>query len=698
MPGNTDSSIPAASVIAQGSIQAVHDTPVVKKIKRTRLKDARRHGPRIDSQKLNWALAFLLLCATPFVFHLPLWPVVLVYAAVVWRWRLRRRNRRIPHVIIRYGLTLTMAGVVFVTFGTFNGIEPGSSLLLVMAAMKLLESVAVRDLLVLIFMSFFMILAAFLFDQSLSSTAIALGLVWTGLTTLIQVNRDTVPDPAKRVFQKSGRIVLQSVPLLLLLFILFPRIPGPFWALPTTDTGTTGLSDSMEPGSISTLLNSSEIAFRVYFDDEQPRRHQLYWRGPVLEVLEGGKWSKRRVQTAPSEVRLFGPGINYTLVLEPHQTKWLLGLEFVHADSLPRFSEFSPTGELVSRKVVTERLRLKLKSHPTYVFAPNLDDAQRRLNLQTPNTDNPRTKSLALSWQDNAEPKQIVETALAYFNREPFVYSLTNTGLAKENSVDSFLFDRRRGFCGHYASSFALLMRFAGIPARVVTGYMGGEVNGITGHTTVRQSDAHAWAEVWLQGRGWVRIDPTAAVAPERVEQGIAGALPDGEFLPTLLMGNSGVMTGLRQAMDAANANWNNWVLGYSDERQWSLLRKLGLKDRSMPALIGVLTASVVGTLLLLTLWLKQRGRYRPKDPIVRLFHSFQYRLEKLGVESRPTEDALALAQRAGAILPELSGVMQQFCTIYQEARYGKRAPENATSTLAALLAQLPRRRSSLIR
>ncbi|MFK8031155.1 MAG: DUF3488 and DUF4129 domain-containing transglutaminase family protein [Gammaproteobacteria bacterium] len=664
--------------------------PTRKKRSLIRLKDGRRNGPKLDALKLNWTLGFLVLSALPFLTHLPLWPVALVIGASAWRWWLRRRGGRIPHALLRYTMTLTMAGVVYTTFGTFNGIEPGSSLLLVMAAMKLLESVTVRDLLVLVFMSFFMILAAFLFDQSLISTAIALALVWIGTTTLVQVNRDTTPESPGKVFKQAGRIVVQAVPLLLLLFLLFPRIPGPFWALPTTDSGQTGLSDSMSPGSISNLLQSSQIAFRAYFEDEQPARSQLYWRGPVLEVLEGRNWSVRRVQTAPSDVQLQGPAINYTMVLEPHQTKWLLALEFVHKDSLPRFGEFSPTGELVSRNVVTERRRMKLQSHPIYTFALNLDSAQRTLNLDTSNTNNPRTKQLAKAWSDKStSPAEVVNMALEHFNREAFVYSLTDARIADTNSVDSFLFDRRRGFCEHYASSFALLMRFAGIPARVVTGYMGGEVNGITGHTTVRQSDAHAWSEVWLEGRGWTRVDPTAAVAPERVEQGISGALPDGEFLPTLMMGSSGVMTGLRQAMDALNANWNNWVLGYSDERQWSLLERFGLKNRSLSSLLILLMASVGSVLFLLTLWLKYRSRYTPKDPVLRVFHTFKRRLERFGVAAQPTEDAVAFGQRASLQVPEQANVIKQFCALYQQTRYSRVPPEEALKKMRLLLRQL---------
>ncbi|MEM7083626.1 MAG: DUF3488 and transglutaminase-like domain-containing protein [Pseudomonadota bacterium] len=660
--------------------------------RRLTLRDQRRLSPKIDAIKLNWTLCFLSVASLPFIVHLPVWPVLLLLGTVLWRWWLRRREGSIPHAVIRFALTIGAALVVYATFGTFNGIEPGSSLLLVMAAMKLLETVTARDLLVLVFMSFFMILAAFLFDQSLASTAIAILLVWFGATTLVQVNRDSTPEQPVRAAKKAGRIVLHAVPLLLILFVLFPRIPGPFWALPSTDTGTTGLSNSMSPGSISDLLESSEIAFRVYFDDPPPPRHQLYWRGPVLETLKGGEWTPRTVQTVPSDVQLYGPGIDYTMVLEPHQSNWLLGLEFANPQSLPRFSEFETTGELVSRKVVTERLRFSLTSHPDYAFAAQLDASQRALNLHTASTDNPQTQRLAESWRaQHKQPQAIVQAALDHYNQEPFVYSLTDARIDGTRTIDRFLFDRRRGFCEHYASSFTLLMRYAGIPARVVTGYMGGEINTLTGHLTVRQSDAHAWAEVWLEDRGWVRIDPTAAVAPERVEQGITEALPDGEFLPTLMMSSSGVMTGLRQAMDAINANWNNWVLGYSDERQWSLLRKLGLKDRDLTSLVIVLTVCVTLTLLMLALWLRHAGETRHIDPAQRLYRRFQSRLERLGIEARPTEDARHYAVRAGAAHPDLAVYIERFCRLYLDVRYGRSPVQDGLRDMSALLAALPR-------
>lgn len=654
-------------------------------------KDGRRLQPRINAQKLNVTLIFLVLAALPFSLYLPIWPVLLVLAASAWRWWLRRRGGRIPHAVLRYMLTLVMALVVYVTFGNFNGIEPGSALLLVMAAMKLLESVTVRDLLVLIYMSFFMILAHFLFDQSLPSTLLGVSLVWVGLGTLIQVNRDTAPEPVWQLGRKSGRLMLHALPIMLLLFVLFPRIPGPFWALPSSDTGKTGLSGTMSPGDISRLLESSEIAFRVYFKAERPSRSQLYWRGPVLESLQENTWSQRTLQTAPSRVELAGTAIDYTLVLEPHQAHWLLGLEFAHVESLPRSASFRTTGELVWRKVISERLRVDLTSYPNYRFAVELDDSQRTMNLDTTKTDNPQTQQLARQWKrELAEPRRVVNQALRHFNQEPFVYSLTDTSLNKKYSVDDFLFNRRRGFCEHYASSFALLMRYAGIPARVVTGYMGGEFNALSGHMTVRQSDAHAWAEVWLENEGWVRIDPTGAVAPERVEQGIANALPDGEFLPGLMMSSSNLITGLRQTIDAINAHWNNWVLGYSDERQWSLLNKLGFKSQSLTSLIALLTASLTVALLLLALWLKYRNVYRPSDPVVRLYYQFSRRLTRMGIAFDPTEDALAYGKRAARQAPEYADAVTTFCEAYQRARYGRTPSPETIHRLRAELARLP--------
>ncbi|NNF15561.1 MAG: DUF3488 domain-containing transglutaminase family protein [Gammaproteobacteria bacterium] len=625
-----------------------------------------------NNAQLAWTLVFLLATMIPLANDLPLWPLLVAAVTIGWRWWLHVQRRRVPHGVVRFLWTLANAAFVFATFRTFNGLAPGSSLLIIMAAMKLTESVRVRDLLVVIYMSFFLILANFLFDQSLSVALYSALLVWLGVTCFSQVNRSSVQDAPIAALRDSGRLLAQAVPLTLLLFVLFPRVPGPFWALPSASQGQTGLSNSMQPGSISQLLQSDAVAFRVKFEDTVPARQELYWRGPVLEHVQSRHWRPLRHSDQPTELRVFGAPIRYEMILEPHQENWLLALDMSAPDALPDDARILYNGALTSNGKVFERRRFSLNAHTRYMLAPQLSEIQRASNLNAALTGNPRARDIAVTWrQTHTNPADIVDAALEYFNQQPFVYTLSPPLLPGPHTVDDFLFGTRRGFCEHYASAFTLLMRYAGIPARVVTGYMGGEYNPISEHYTIRQSDAHAWSEVWLEERGWVRVDPTGAVAPERVEQGIAAALSGGESLPMFIMNNSSLIRGMRQTLDAINTNWNHWILGYGQERQWEFLGKLGMHTPSIARLVIVLAIVATLGMMLFALWLGWRSRVVAHDPAHAVYRRFTRRLNHLGITINDSEAASELAQRAAQELPAYANAVENFCTLYEQLRYG---------------------------
>jgi len=380
------------------------------------------------------------------------------------------------------------------------------------------------------------------------------------------------------------------------------------------------------------------------------------------------------------------------VIESPHHKNWLLALEMSDPSELPRSAYYTYSGQLLNRSKLTDRRRFSLTAHADYTFSETLGESARQINLDASRTKNPRTRELVHNWvRQSNQPSDVVNAALLHFNQKPFAYTLSPPKLTPVSAVDDFVFNTRRGFCEHYASSFVIMMRYAKIPSRVVTGYMGGEFNPMSEHLTVRQSDAHAWAEVWLEGQGWKRIDPTGAVAPERVESGISGALPAGEFLPTFMMGGSSVITNLRQALDALNANWNNWVLGYGKERQWSLLRKLGLERPNISRLIGIMMTVIVVMLLLYVALLNRTGSIKPKDIHQQHYFALLARLEKLGVQTFQHENAKQLAQRASAQLPQYSETIHRFCELYQTERYDPGEQDGAIDELRELLKQIPR-------
>lgn len=650
-------------------------------------------APPLTRVKLQWALGALLLAVVPFVNDVPRWIVAVTLLVALWRYVAHTAGRRLPPSWLRLGLTFGGFFLVWVNMGTINGLDGGTALLLVMAAMKLTETARSRDLVVVVYMALFLVVVHALFDQSIGATLYAGVCIVAIVAALVQVSRRTRPERPRRAMGAAGILLAQALPLTMLLFLLFPRVPGPFWALPTSGAGTTGLSDTMEPGTISNLLRSGAVAFRVEFEGAPPPAHQRYWRGPVLDVIEGRRWRTTPVGSAGSSVASRGDEIGYWITLEPHHRTWLFALDVPTEATAPRYTRLNANAELLARSPVKERRRFRIGSFPDYrIDAEGLGTSRGRF-LDVSRTENPRTRDLALRWRArHADDAAVVRAALAFFNTEPFAYTLRPPLLPARAASDAFLFDTRRGFCEHYASSFALLMRYAGIPARVVTGYQGGELNPLARHFTIRQSDAHAWNEVWLAGRGWVRVDPTAAVAPERVEDGIQGALADGESLAPLLMGQGAMWSRLRHGWDAVNAAWNEHVLGYGRRAQLDLLRRLGIDRPSTTKLVAVLTVAGVLTFAALAALLGWRAQRADRDPVASAWRRFGVKLARHKVPRAPHEGPLDYARRAAAALPALAGPIQDICRRYVAERYGATPSQAGARDLAARVRRFPTR------
>ncbi len=533
-----------------------------------------------------------------------------------------------------------------------------------------------RDAIVLVMLGFFLLLTHYFYSQSIPTGLWLLACTALLTATLIRIHGGAQPPIA--VLRYAGLLLAQAMPVMLAAFLLFPRISGPLWGLPQDAySGLTGLSNEMAPGSLNNLIQSGAIAFRARFAGETPARSRLYWRGPVFDDYDGHTWKPHRPFTrrpeSPPEIDAGEKRFDYVITLEPHNMRWLLALDLPVA--LPPDSALTGTLVATAREPVRQRTRLAFTSAVDYHVNPQESPALLAQSLRLPPAINPRARTLADQWRrEFITPERIANAVLSYFRSENFFYTL-RPPLLEGDAVDDFLFNTRRGFCEHYASAFVFLMRAAGVPARVVTGYQGGELNPVDGYLVVRQSDAHAWAEIWVTGKGWLRVDPTAAVAPSRIERGIEAALPAADPLPALVRIDSDWLRRLRNRWEAVNNTWNQWVLGYNPQRQREVLSRLGLGEPDWRGMTAALAALCGLLLLAVTLWtLRQQCALSPEQ---KSWLRFCRRLARLGVFRADWEGPLDFATRVARERPELGKLVKQAAGHYADLRYGEGHPED---------------------
>jgi len=630
---------------------------------------------------LRWLLASLALVLAPLAQHLQWWLPVIAVLLGVWRLHLALAHKSLPGMTLLFPLTVMGCIGIFVSHGSLFGRDASVSLLVVMLALKLLESTSRRDLSIVTYLAYFICVTAFLFSQSMF-TGLYMALPLLGLTaTLLGIHHPNGRLAPRLKLRMAGRLLGLATPLMLVLFLLFPRMPGPLWGVPQDAyRGMTGLSEDMSPGSISQLSRSDAVAFRAEFRGARPPQQLRYWRGPVLWHYDGTTWRPgSESQQLPLETLESARNrVEYTITLEPHNRRWLLLLDIPAA--APAGAALTHDYQILARQPVRSRLRYAAGSYLDYRLQPELTPAMRGAALQLPLTGNPHARALAAGWsRSGMTPAEIAQRALTTFREENYVYTL-NPPLLGADSVDQFLFDTRRGFCEHYAGSFVFLMRAAGVPARVVTGYQGGEFNPAGNYVLVSQADAHAWAEIWLAERGWVRIDPTAAVSPERVEAGVAAALPAGEPVPMMMRADYGWLRKLYLNWDAVNNRWNQWVLGYNQQRQLELLSRLTGSELSWADLaVWLMGAAGAAVLLISAILLRNRA---PRDPLLHLWQRLQARLQRRGIAPRPQEGPLDYAERAAVGLPAHGDRLREIAAAYARLRY--RTPA-ATSEIEQL-------------
>jgi len=639
----------------------------------------RRHLPGLADAPMAWLVGAMVTAALPHMLRVPFWTSLMFCALCLWR--LASVNPRAPMIaggatgfLLRLLLGGGVLGGVLASYGTITGRDAGVALLILLAAMKLAELQSGRDYFVAILIGLFLLLTNFFFIQTMLSAVYLAFCLALFVGALISANDDRPQVLSAPRLKLAGTMLLQALPLMLLLFLLFPRVSGPLWGMPRdARAGNTGLDDQMTPGAISQLSLSDEVAFRVEFEGVMPEPSALYWRGPVLWFTDGVKWVPDLLHGGTPKLRTVGNAFGYTVTLEPTGKNWIYALE--QAPRPPAQATFTHDLQLRTRGPVQNRLRYRMASWPDYVLTGASPDELKRA-LQLPPGRHGRTLELAAQWRaQESEPARIVERALTLFNREPFYYTLSPP-LLLEDAVDQFLFDSRQGFCEHYAAAFVVLMRGAGIPARVVTGYQGGMLNPVGNYLVVRQRDAHAWSEVWLGGRGWVRVDPTAAVSPARIRQGIDSALPDSVLEVPLALQDSAIARDIwervRFTWDAVNNQWNQWVLGYDQNRQSMFLRRIGFDRVDTQQLVLGLTLTVATVLAVLAVWMF-RNRSRGGDPARRVYDRFCRVLARHGIARRPVEGPLAFAERAGLRFSASAENIHDIARLYADVRYARR-------------------------
>jgi transglutaminase-like putative cysteine protease len=592
-------------------------------------------------------------------------------------------------------------GATYYSHRTLMGRDAGTTFIVVLLALKTLEMRAQRDAFVVFFLGFFTLLSNFFFSQSLlTAMAMLVGLLGL-LTALVNSHMPVGRPPLMQAAKTAGAMALLGAPIMAVLFMLFPRM-APLWGMPAdTMNGRSGLSASMQVGTIASLALDTSIAMRIKFEGNPPQQSDMYFRGPVLSTFNGREWRPLRSEfpqamATKANLQVLGNAVSYRVTLEGNNRPWILVLDATpSAPSIAGFNvSMTPELQWISDRPVTDLVRYSATSHIAFRHGPKNHDFALQDYVDSPPGYNPRTLQLAADMRRNplyaqANAAELVKAVMERLRTGGYGYTLS-PGVFGTHTADEFWFDRKEGFCEHIASSFVVLMRALDVPARVVTGYQGGEMNTLDGFWTVRQSDAHAWAEVWMAGQGWVRVDPTSAVAPSRIGSLQRLEAPRSVFAQAMGAVNTRFTVNLRSLWEAANNNWNQWVLNYSQNKQLELLRNLGFDSPSWEDLSYVLIGIVVLTSLVGAAWtLWERHR---QDPWLRLLHRVRKKLQQSGLQlpehTPPRQMAASLQARPDAADPTIVALCQWLLRL-EAWRYAPRAGRAHTVALGTLQREL---------
>ena len=625
---------------------------------------------RVTYEQLLGISGCLALALLAHITTLPLWVPGIVVGCGILRLSLARAGRATPPGWVLVIVAVLVVPLLLVRFHTFNGLVGGTALLAVTAGLKLLETKTRRDIYIITLIIYFVSLAALLEGDSFWLLAYLIGVCWLTTATLLRSTSSGTTPGWRRSLRYGGRVLLQALPLALVFWLLFPRFAGPLWHIPNdSQTAASGLSDNMSPGDITQLALSDEVAFRVRFEAATPPNRELYWRGPVLDIFDGHTWSHSPTSHGPPALKPLGPGYKYTVMMEPHRHRWIFMLDWPNSWNLPH-AELSGDYTLMQTDPLSRPVDVVGTSYTEVQATAPLSGTTRSRDLRLPGGSNPRTKALAQELRSaHADDMEFVQAVLTMFRQQPFFYTLSPPKLSGD-SIDEFLFDTKRGFCEHYASAFAALARAAGIPARVVTGYQGGTLNPYGDYWILRQSDAHAWTEVWIEGRGWVRIDPTAAIAPQRVERGLAEVASADESLASPWQLRTRWFSGIRLRLDMVKEMWRERILDFDQDSQRKLLEFLMIPEPDGQKLVMVLAGAMTLVLVWLTWQVRRELAPRSKDETARAYMRLCAKLAAAGIARMPHEGAEAYALRVARLRPDLGGSVTNLCRQYSFLRY----------------------------
>lgn len=633
-----------------------------------------------DRQALFSLILAFFLSISPHVARLPAWFAVLAIVVFAWRYKIISNRVYQPGSIIRTLILFVLIFFLFKHYGTLLGRDAGVAMLIALTMLKFLELKSLRDYMLIVFLCLFIVLTSFLYSQALWLGFYLFAVVIILFTVMMYLNHGTRDDPFG-MLKRSASMLMMGLPVAALLFVLFPRLQGGLFGLPgDSHSGLTGMSDTMKPGSINELNLSEKVAFRVDFAGEVPVANQRYWRGLVLEDYEEGGWKESRdnnriitdVKYSVNDV------IEYTILQEASNQKWVFALDMPIIK--PANLQWGTGRTIRSRGALRERQQQTIKSANPYFFEDMTENVLAK-NLDITSVSGPRVAALADElYQQSGSDKEYVKTILAYFRNKEFIYSL-QPPLLGEHPIEDFMLNTRKGYCEHFASSFTMMMRLSGIPARVVIGYQGGEWNEQGDYMIVRQSDAHAWSEVWLENEGWRRVDPTSAVAPERIEYGLSAVrqlMAEGRELGSLsdekikIMLKMSLLTQALRDMtmlwDGVNTRWYKWVIGFGAKNQTSMLKWLGFKQATWSNMI-ILLVALVSIVVSIQAWIIFHRR-KDVDPAIRLYQKFCHRLTRIGITKFPYEGPVAFAERAVGLRPDLKSLIAAVTEAYIDIKY----------------------------
>ncbi|TXK65885.1 transglutaminase TgpA family protein [Alkalisalibacterium limincola] len=644
-------------------------------------------GTPLGGDARTFCLLAAALAALPLLRLMPAWlGACLVVLGAVLAWASIRRP--VPAWVL-VPLTLAAGALVLAAYEFRFGRDTGSALLLTMLVLKLGESSRVRDGRALIGFALFATFAAFLQDQGPLTLLLAVPAVAAMLVASARMTEDAAGMSRRRRWSRrladTALALALALPLALAGFWLFPRLANPLWGVPENAIARPGISGEMSPGDWLDVMSDDSVAFRVRFFGDTPSRRELYWRGPVLWDFNGRTWTRSNwtAMLPLPEVEPADGRYDYELTMEPSERRFMFALDL--PTSAPEGARLEGDLTPMASRPVNRLVRYRLEAVAPARFEVDLPDRIRSAATRLPDGFNPRIRQEMARWRaEGLDDIAVVERSLEWFNRD-FSYTLAAPPLGR-HSVDEFMYDTREGFCEHFSSAFVFMMREAGIPARVVTGYVGGYLNPMGEHWRIQQSDAHAWAEVWLPHRGWLRVDPTAAVDPTRIFERYGRGAGEGGLGLGTLGRRDGPLRGLQDLADYVRRGWNDAVLGFNAESQMLMLRRLGI-DNPREWQVGALFVLGAGAALLLTLWLLLREREREDDALMAAYRRFTRRLKRAGVERAAHEAPLAFGERAATALPDSAGAIRALSRRFSDARYAETLDVASRAELARELA-----------